>query len=306
MGFWDYEARLSIQKFNSIIMIKRISILSFVVLAFSGVTFAWQVSGYNFEKGDTFIVETEANQSTVLTMMGQEVVSGQVVVASAKFEVLEVNGSEFTFNSTTMSMKVNMSGPGSNITIDSEGQTENDKIFSILKGKSYQFTITRTGEVLSITGVEEIQQALAQELQGTPLAMIASQILQGLSENSTRVQLENQFAIYPDEPTEQWTKTDTREVNGLPVNMTSEFLFAGDTELIVSSEITIKGSFTNQGQQMEADMTGTAERTLTLDPATGICTSMESNQSMEGTVVTQGMSIPIKVSSDSKITATKQ
>ncbi len=286
-------------------MIKRSTLIVAIVFAFSAIANAWQVSGYNLTKGDSYTTSSEINQVITQTVMGQKNVINQDISTQEKLEVVEVNGSNFTLASTNLSTKLELSSIMFSQTIDSEGETEADGVFRVLKGKSYQFTINEYGEIQEITGLEEIQAAITEELKGSPLAAQAGQITAAFSEESIRANLENQYSIYPTSKTEAWSKKRDVTVNGLPVTFDSQYLYEDDSTILVNSELTVSGKITQNGMQLDAALEGTQEAKLTLDPKSGICTVYDATQLMEGSVTTQGMQIPMTMETSTTITTSK-
>lgn len=286
-------------------MIKRSTLIVAIVFAFSAIANAWQVSGYNLTKGDSYSSSSEVKQVITQTVMGQKSVINQDITTQEKLEVVEVNGSNFTLAATNVSTKLELSSIMFSQTIDSEGGTETDGVFRVLKGKSYQFTINELGEVLEITGLEEIQAAITEELQGSPLAAQAGQITAAYSEETIRANLENQFSIYPKDKAEAWSKKRDVSINGLPVTLDSQYLYEDDSTILVNSELTVSGKISQNGMELDAALEGTQEAKLTLDPKSGICTVYDASQLMDGSVTTQGMQIPMSVETSTKITTSK-
>lgn len=286
-------------------MIKRSTLIVAIVFAFSAIANAWQVSGYNLTKGDSYSSSSEVKQVITQTVMGQKSVINQDITTQEKLEVVEVNGSNFTLAATNVSTKLELSSIMFSQTIDSEGGTETDGVFRVLKGKSYQFTINELGEVLEITGLEEIQAAITEELQGSPLAAQAGQITAAYSEETIRANLENQFSIYPKDKAEAWSKKRDVSINGLPVTLDSQYLYEDDSTILVNSELTVSGKISQNGMELDATLEGTQEAKLTLDPKSGICTVYDASQLMDGSVTTQGMQIPMSVETSTKITTSK-
>lgn len=286
-------------------MIKRSTLIVAMVFAFTAIANAWQVSGYNLTKGDSYTSTSVVNQVITQTVMGQKNVINQDITTVQTLEVVDVNGSEFTLAATNVSTKLELSSVMFSQTIDSEGGAETDGVFRVLKGKSYQFTINEKGEVLEITGLEEIQAAITEELQGSPLAAQAGQISAAYSEETIGANLENQFSIYPETNTEAWNKKRDISINGLPVTLDSQYLYEDDTHILVSSELTVNGKMVQAGMEIDATLEGTQEAKLTLDPSSGICTVYDASQLMDGTITTQGMQIPMSVESSTKITTSK-
>ena len=287
-------------------MIKRSTLIIAIVFAFSAMANAWQVSGYNLTKGDSYSTDSKINQVITQTVMGQKSVINQDITSSETLEVVAADGTNFTLKATNVSTKLELSSIMFSQTIDSEGTTETDGVFRVLKGKSYQFTMNEFGEILEITGLEEIQAAITEELQGSALAAQAGQITAAYSEETVRANLENQFSIYPTSKMEAWNKKRDASVNGLPVTLDSQYLYEDDSTILVNSELTVNGKINQGGMQLDAALEGTQEAKLTLDPASGICTVYDASQMMEGSVTTQGMQIPMSVETSTKITTSKK
>lgn len=275
-------------------MIKKSIILLLFILTNYTLANAWQVKGYNFTKGDTFISNSVVDQVITQSVMGQSMEIKQITTTSEKIEVLGVSGDSFTLSLTNISTKLEVNSPQGSQTIDSEGSGPSDGLYKALKGTSYQFTLTRNGTVSNITGLDAARDSLTKELTGTPMAAALDQVLASFSDKSIQSSLENRFSIFAEDGSEQWTTSREMTINNMPVTVESEYLYASDDVIMVNSQLSIAGKIVAMGTEMDADLSGTQESMVTLDN-TGICTLLEVTSTIEGSVNAQGLTVPISV-----------
>lgn len=276
-------------------MIKKSAILLLLILTNHTLANAWQVNGYSLTNGDTFTSTSVIDQVITQSVMGQSMEIKQITTTSEKIEVVGVDGDSFILNLTNLSTKLEANTPQGSQTIDSEGNGPSDGLYKALKGKSYQFTLSKNGMVSNITGLDALRDSLTKELTGTPFAAALDQVLASFSNKSIQSSLENRFSIFAEDGSEQWTTSREMTINNMPVSVESEYLYASDDVIMVNSQLTIKDKIVAMGTEMDANLSGTQENMMTLDSTTGICTLSESTGTIEGTVNAQGLSIPISV-----------
>lgn len=276
-------------------MIKKSAILLLFILANYTLAQAFQVNGYSLTKGDTFTSTSVIDQVITQSVMGQSMEIKQITTTSEKIEVVGVDGDSFILSLTNLSTKLEANTPQGSQTIDSEGNGSSDGLYKALKGKSYQFTLSKNGMVSNITGLSALRDSLTKELTGTPFATALDQVLASFSDKSIQSSLENRFSIFAEDGSEQWTTSREMTINNMPVSVESEYLYASDDVIMVNSQLTIKDKIVAMGTEMDANLSGTQENMMTLDSTSGICTLSESTGTIEGTVNAQGLSIPISV-----------
>lgn len=276
-------------------MIKKSAILLLFILANHTLAHAFQVNGYSLTKGDTFTSTSVIDQVITQSVMGQSMEIKQITTTSEKIEVVGVDGDSFILSLTNLSTKLEANTPQGSQTMDSEGNGPSDGLYKALKGKGYQFTLSKNGMVSNITGLDALRDSLTKELTGTPLAAALDQVLASFSDKSIQSSLENRFSIFAEDGSEQWTTSREMTINNMPVSVESEYLYASDDVIMVNSQLTIKDKIVAMGTEMDANLSGTQENMMTLDSTSGICTLSESTGTIEGTVNAQGLSIPISV-----------
>ncbi len=277
----------------------------FIILFSVSVAEARQVNGYNLNAGDIYTLTTDTDVSIDQMMMGQALSTTQNASTSEKLEVMEVMNEIFTIQVTLMSSKLSMSSPMGAQSMSSEGETANDLLMKVQVGTSYSFKMDKKGKILEINGLDEVRTAIKEGLAGTAMAMAADQVASAYETQNIKSQWQTRFSIYPEEETNEWTSTGNYILNNMPVDLTSKFAMAGDTEIEVNSDLVIKGQGSFNGMTVDNDLSGTQGGTFTLDKSSGMPVSTELTSKLEGTVSAQGMSIPMTLNSTNKITIQK-
>ena len=286
-------------------MLKKSTLLFALLILSSNFANAWQVTGYSLKKGDVYTFKSDVDQTITQNMMGQQMEIKQLISTSEKLEVLEVKDGTYTLSSTNLSTTQTISSPQGTQTMSSEGTAPFDKPMQILKGKTYTFTMNSAGEVLDIMGTDKIRSAIEKEIEGTPFASNIEQFMDPFSKDNLISTIEMKMNIYPTEEVEQWTKKSNVTINSMPVVMDSEFLYASDDQILVSSQLSISGQGAFNGMQLDMDLSGTQEGTYNLSSESGMSESFENTSNLEGSVGAQGMTIPMSILSVTKTTITK-
>lgn len=276
-------------------MIKKISLFFFFFLVSYNTANAWQVDGYNLKEGSTFINTSKVDQTITQSMMGQSMEIKQLITSVEEIKVLKNNGDTFVLSSTNISSTAEASSIQGSQKMSSEGNTPADLGLKVLVGKTYEFTINKYGKVLEITGLEALKDSIRSNVAGTPIAATVEQLVSSFDEKNIRTNIENKFWIYPETPSEQWTTNREISMNGMPVTVASDYLFASDDQIMVNSVLTISGKSVQMGMEVDMALEGTQESMITLDTSNGISTLNESTSNLEGDVAAQGMTIPMKI-----------
>ncbi len=286
-------------------MLKKSLLLLFTLFFIATLAQARQISGYDLKKGDTFTITSDFDQDITQSIMGQQMEIKQLISTSEKLEVLDVKDGIFTLSSTNIFTKQTISSPMGSQTMDSNGNTQFDAPFKVLKGKTYQFTMNKYGEVLEIMGINELRATIEKEIAGTPLAANLEQLMDTFKEENLKSNLLIRYEIYPTTKVEQWTKQKSISLNNMPVDLNSEYLFIGDDQIMVNSELSISGKGAFNGMQLDMDLSGTNEGMYNLNSETGMSDTSEVTSNLEGSVEAQGMSIPMTILSVTTTTITK-
>lgn len=279
-------------------MLKKASILLFIILLNQNLGFSFQTSSYTLEVGQTFLNTTTVNTSTSVSVNGQLMDTEQKMISVDEYQVIGVKDGNFVLSGKNISSKVDVtSGMGSQ-SLSSEGSSPADFTLKILKDKTYTFTMNKFGEILEVSGLSAIRDSLMNQVKGTPLEANSEQLTMSFEEENMKSNLENKFWVYPKTMSETWTQSKSTNMNNMPATINATFTRVSANELSVSNNLTIQGDAVQMGMAMKMDIKGTSEGTYTLNKSNGIITQFVNTAKMTGTVNTQGMSLPISIFSD--------
>lgn len=286
----------------------RRNILSVLILSLflAGTSMAWQSNQYNFEVGDTYVANSTIEQETSQMVMGTEQSQSSQTTSTETYEIIEATDDTYTIRNTINKMRTETQSQMGNQVLDSEGDSPSDLGLKAMSGKSFTFTIDRHGNILGFGGLEEVRAAVEKELEGTSVAVQASQFAQTYTEESLRNSIAGVFSIYPDEPADEWTKNRNMVRAGAPTDIAVTYSWKDDETIDVSAEVTVDGEMNQGGMQMNINLSGNQTGTLTIDPETGMVKEAINNGDMTGIVSTQGMEIPMTITTTVTNTITKQ
>ena len=197
-----------------------------------------------------------------------------------------------------------MQAPGQEMAMDSRKEGDSNLAFKALTGKSFHFVMDKKGKVSSIEGLDEYHTAIKSELTGTSLESGIESIIESVSEAALITGIEGQFWIFPNADEATWNRSSETISNGLPVKISSEFYWDSDASILAAGEMTLEGATTVQGMDMSTSMKGTQNTIFDLDKNTGLCTLIQTQQEMIGTMEMQGMSIPMVNKTTTSVTFT--
>ncbi|MFV1885295.1 MAG: DUF6263 family protein [Balneola sp.] len=272
----------------------------FLLMLFS-ITVAQQ---YDFKKGDSYTVTTSVDQIITQMMMGQEMEITNQVETVEKYEISSVENGIFTIKVTSLSNKTTAGSPQGTVTMSSDGTSTTDLTMKAITGVEFSFKMDRSGRVLEVIGTEAAQAHVKNTLEGTPLAQSISQISSAYTEENLTSNLDTKFNIYPESPASEWTKEKNLTLNNMPVSLTSDYSLSGN-EITTDGTLIISGKGAFNGMQLDMDMEGTQKGSYIINNESGAILSSESETEMNGSVSTQGITIPMYITSTTKTTMAK-
>jgi hypothetical protein len=266
------------------------------------------------ENGSNYLVTSNSDIIINQTMMGQEMKIDMSYGADMLYEILPSvpnKDLKMTYGKT----KMNMSMMGRNISMDSENPDTTDalsKPMHALKGSVITATVSNKGEVVKITGTEELNKKLTDASGGNPQT---AEMLKGvIGEKALKSAFEQSFKIYPDKPVklgDSWITTTTIEstyilhsVNTYTLNK----IDGNNAVLDVASKLSTNGAqkMETNGMEMNITLDGGQKGTMIVDIASGIAVSSQLEQALKGKIEVMGNEVPMTVSTKSKMNSVKK
>ena len=242
---------------------------------------------FNLEKGKSYEYE-------IISSMQNEV-QGQVMNSNMQFhyliEVLDDNNGIKTLRNTYNRVKMQMDMPNTNVDIDTDTQQDttanaNDStgidnmmsdMFYAMKGKSFTMKVNASGEVVEISGLEEMQQAMIDGLKANTekRPYFEAGFKSQFNEENLRQLFSQAFNIFPNKPVrvgDSWNKVMSINNGMTKINTTYtvKAIEPGSITLDASSTFDMMGS------------TGIQQGSFEINPQTGLITHAEYTQTFEG------------------------
>jgi hypothetical protein len=304
---------------------KKISLLSLVVLLSTGMILLHSCQGaknstaskmlkFGLEKGKAYDYETIMN-------MDQEVMGQKMTMDFSTYysmNVADEQQGERTIATTIDRFKMNTSVAGFNIDIDTDKpvSTKSDdeigkamasvnSIFNAIKGQKFSMKVNAEGQVLEVTGLQEMAKRMTDSLDMDPAekAKAMEQFSKSMGDDQVKYSLERFWFIFPNKEVkvgDSWKKNSNVPMGPMPGKYNSTYTvkdIEGDMVTLEESS-TIDGR-TNEGGK-ELKMEGTVKGTMTIDSRSGLVVNGDQDIKM----IASGAGLKFNVNAKSKIKGT--
>lgn len=293
--------------------------LILVVLVILGINeLAAQVTlQYKFKTGDEFEYVQRSKQNAVQTLPGmgemkmdgalggtmQLKIKGVDEKGTARIEA-QYSKLKMVTNSFIMSMSM-----------DSEGSQEEDgnKIMKAMTGKPFFFSLTKTGKVEGVEGVENLYSGLSSlDLDADVVSKAQKTLKQTINDKSIKTLLENGLVSYPESSVKAGDSWNTSSIQAVNFPMTIENTWTlksseANTALVVCNgnlKTIDKEKINNlvNGMKSKSDLNGTQTMNANVDVKSGWPKEVKIVSDLKGTMtllaggmIPQDMEIPMTV-----------
>jgi hypothetical protein len=264
---------------------------------------------YNFKKGNS-ITQTSIMDMKVNADMGSK------ITTKNSFIIKDVQNDLITIDLTYDSMDMEMDVMGQKMNISSETANpmfpDLGEILKSLKENPITLTITKSGVLKDIKGLDKLQEVIEKSSTGNPMnAMILGQLLGEETLKSTFEQMSAHFPTKPVGIGESWEKAFSINQSVIKVDATMKITLLSVKDNIatlkVETQLGKKDKIYTQeinGMTVNTSMEGTQNGTMDVDLRTGWTKESNFNQSIqsESTVmdrkISQTITSTIKATSD--------
>ncbi len=260
---------------------------------------------YNLQRGQTYPLRMNMEQKISQTLMGQEIAIQQTLGLDAHYDIQDVDAQgNMTAQVTVDTLRYRMESPMGTIEYDSQKPETADpttQIFSALVGAGFTMKMSPTGDVLEVSGVEEMVEDILERLDtlGTPRDQLMQTLGQWLDEKGL-VQITGlNTTIYPDHPVaegESWSKeTSQRGMGEMALNIHNTWTLRSCQGEVCTIELRSTAQsaagaapIEMMGIQISYDIGGNQGGTVQIDRDTGWIIHAELEQNFEGKVAVKG------------------
>ncbi len=269
-----------------------------------------QVSlSFNPDKGAKYRYHYELQQNFTQSIMDQEISFNQNMSTVYDMNIINKTDTEiqtefiyeevhFEMTGGMMSMKYDSNhAPGDTSQIDSSVS----KLFDCLTGSHFNALIATDGTVKSVSGMEVILDKMLNVLDGEvhELTPLKAAMTQQFNNEAIRKNFEQSTKIYPDKPVkigDSWSIEQTIEILGMSLKTVSTY------ELISNTQETAIANIQSIITESHGKLSGNQSGTVEFDLRTGMAKNANLKQHIKGSIVANGMDIPLDVTSDIKTT----
>lgn len=260
---------------------------------------------YRLQKGQTYFLRMNTEQKITQVLMGQEITVNQTMGLDARYDIRDVDAQgNMTAQVTIDAVRYRMESPMGRVEYDSQKPAAADptaQVFSALVGAGYTVKMSPTGELLEVSGLEEMLEGILGRLDalGTSGEQLMQTLRQWFDEKSLAQETGLNTTIYPDYPVavgESWSK----EVSGggmgivaLEINNTWTLRSCQSGVCTIEIRSTAQSAtgaapVEMMGIQVSYDISGDQSGTIQVDEATGWIVHADLKQHFEGKVAVKG------------------
>ncbi|MCR9133579.1 MAG: DUF6263 family protein [bacterium] len=274
----------------------------FTIIALCSITLTAQVRSFTLETGSTFTVNVDQSQEISQIIMGNPNTITTSNQTAEQIDVLSKADGIYTLKVTTLSQKTEVQSPMMNMTMDSEDPESDNGLYAAIKGTSYTFTMSESGEIIEVMGLDDLVEIVSSKVESNP--QMQAQINGTFNEEVIRTGLRQRFSFYSGDDASEWTRNEDSNMNNMPVEITTTYSYANDTTIEANSDINIEATTVQMGTNVDLKLEGTQKATYNLDATTGLPTSFESVNDISGNASAQGMQIPMTIRTTTNTTFT--
>ncbi len=254
------------------------------------------------------------NQQMEQNIKGQSHSADNTTEMYVTYEVLQNTSADKHLKLTYNRFKGSSNGESYDTDDSASASGHNPMTFVYQGMKNYPLlvTISEKGQVKDVTGIDELLDRIVASipLDSASKAMIRTNTQKIMGKDFVKSMIEQSFKIYPSKKVsvgDTWSDSMTLTA-GLDFKMANNFTLKGvdnnKATIDVTSDIT-SGSMDMGMMKIETNMKGTQKGTTEVDVPTGMTTSADLDQDIEGNMKIMGMDIPVKIKTKIKVTGTK-
>lgn len=213
-------------------------------------------------------------------------------------------------NATIENISMHISGNGVNINYDSNQPADTSdvvsatvgKVLGALKGGQFQFTMNDSGQVGSISGIQDMMQRIMSSINVPGASAMVSGIGSTFNDENFKQNIQQSFGMYPNKPVkpgDTWQNTTEMNNQGMILKLDNTYTLqsvdGNNANVKVDSKISSQGAMS---------INGTMSGTMKFDVPTGL--PLDGNLDMNMNMgEANSQSAPLKMDMKTKITGKK-
>lgn len=198
----------------------------FLLAVFAIATFAVQAQEkvtlrLNLKKGDSYSQVMSMNTTTKMSMVGQEMTMEMPVEMEFRYKVKNVYQDSVEFEASFNRMKLSADVMGHKMVLDTDDPsktTEEFKSLNKIVGKSFTIVTDKRWDVLRVSGLEQIHEAMLSDFSEEQKAMTQGMLEELISEKNFKKNFSQTSVVFPEEAVSvgySWTTNSSESLNGM-------------------------------------------------------------------------------------------
>jgi len=265
----------------------------------------------NYPTGNRYDFSFVSDQIINQKITGKSINSTQTIGTDYIFDITEGHNGDKDLKVTYNKLYMKSNAMGNAMTLSSDDQDSTKKNpFSGLKGASFYMTISPSGTIKTVAGIDQMLDNMAIRMTNdtSQVKQIKNALSKQFSNEIVKQTMESSFKIYPDKPVkigDSWT-VDTKMQMSMPIETITQYTLKevkdGIAILSVKGTLVSKGNFEAMGNKMETDLQGTNSGETSIDIKTGIVLNSHLRVELYGKMKSMGQDIDFEMQGINKIT----
>jgi len=258
----------------------------------------------NYPTGYQYDFSITSDQIIKQKIDGQDMHLTQNIGTDYTFNVTEGHNGEKDIKVTYNRIFMKSVAMGTTMSYSSDDQDSTKKNpFSGLKGASFFMTVTPTGAIKTVAGIDKMLDNMASKMTAdtSQVKQIKTALAKQFSTEVVKQTMESSFKIYPDRAVkigDSWT-VDTKLQMSMPIETITQYTLKevkdGIAILSVKGTLLSKGNFEAMGNKMETDLSGTNAGEAAMDIKTGIVLNSHLRIELYGKMKSMGKNIDFEM-----------
>lgn len=262
----------------------------------------------NLSTGSKYYFNINTETVSKVSAMGKDVETNNQSEVGLIYEVVNSTPDSIQIKITYDQLKFSLKSKEGEKEIDAANSGHSfdnmEKQLAAVKGSSLNVTLNKKGEVLQVSGGNEITDKLIATLNATnpaSQARVREQFNKFLGEDFVKNNLASQFKLFPDSAVavgNTWKQENTLSME-IGAKASSTFTFDdldGNIASVKSTAvINTDNKTTIMGNEVEANMKGSQEGQFETDTATGLLMKSETTTAIDGSMQMMGKDIPLSI-----------
>lgn len=264
------------------------------------------------ESGTTYKYEIENEIISTVTTEGKDIETENISSIGATYKIDQDSSGNYIFHIRYDAVKLVTKANGSEVVLDSKNSEASlnqlERMLGMLVDANIMATISKGGDILSVSGYEELGEKIITSIDGADPASVTSvreQWNKTIGEGVVRKNLDQMFHVFPDSAVhigDKWNLT-SEEAGEMPFKVTSHYELKAINDMLAiiqaSGRLSLKqqnATFAGVGN-VNLALDGNQKSDLEIDARTGMLMRARIKSEVAGTIIVAGRELPIEIMS---------